>query len=344
MSIDLETHLRTSFRALTDALPASPPPPAPRLSAAPVRHPTRRIVVAGLAVAAAGTAVAVVVGNPVAVPPAQAAARTALRRAARHAAAAPFSVPRVDQYLYVRSVGQSLASRNLPGGDLVIFLSPEVDQVWQAVDPARPGLQRQSGGGAPTFLRPGDEQRLGQAGLLDALDIPDTPQEMTIPAYFSGNRFTTPSWPFLAGLPTDPDGLYQQIEAFARGHGPSLHEEMLVTISDALNYSTAPPAVVAALYEVAARVPGVELVPGAVDVSGRRGVAVALASYWTRRELIFDETTGTFLGSREFFAHAQLGYPAGTLVTSQATTVTVVDAIGQTSATYPSSDRRSTTG
>ena len=110
---------------------------------------------------------------------------------------------------------------------------------------------------------------------------------------------------------------------------------MLVTIGDALKYSTAPPAVVAALYEVAARVPGVELVPGAVDVAGRRGIAVALTSYWTRRELIFDDTTGTFLGARELTAHAQMGYPAGTLFTSQATTVTVVDAIGQTSAAHP---------
>lgn len=296
MTVDVETRLRASFHALTDALPASPPPPVPRLPAAPVRHPARRVVLGGFAVAAAGSAVA------------------------------------VDQYLYVRSVGRVLIWGDLPGGGRVTVLASNLDQIWQAVDPARAGLHRQTAG-TPTFFHAGDDQRARAAGLLDG---PTAAQDTAIPGHFSGDSFTTPSWPFLAGLPTDPGVLYRQVEDFSRGHGPSLHEEMLVTIGDALKYSTAPPAVVAALYEVAARVPGVELVPGAVDVAGRRGIAVALTSYWTRRELIFDDSTGTFLGARELFAHAQMGYPAGTLFTSQATTVTVVDAIGQTAAVGPS--------
>lgn len=62
-------------------------------------------------------------------------------------------------------------------------------------------------------------------------------------------------------------------------------------------------------------------------------MAVALTSYWTRRELIFDDFAGTFLGARDLFAHAQMG-PLRTRFTSQATTVIVVDAIGQTVAPH----------
>ena len=174
-------------------------------------------------------------------------------------------------------------------------------------------------------MQPGDEAKARANGLLDNIGKVG---EDDLPPNAFGDDFTSPSWPFLALLPTDPDTLYDKVEAYSRGHGPSLHEEMLVTISDALKYATAPPAVVAACYEVAARVPRIELVPGAVDLSGRHGVAVALSGAATRQELIFDDTAGVFLGTRELLTAPSMGYPAGTLFGSQASTVTFVDAIG----------------
>ncbi|MFJ1745457.1 hypothetical protein ACIOJD_04340 [Streptomyces sp. NPDC088116] len=59
-----------------------------------------------------------------------------------------------------------------------------------------------------------------------------------------------------------------------------------------------PPARSAALYRAAAKIPGVVVIPDAVDAAGRHGVAVARANEGERQELIFDKETKQFLGGR----------------------------------------------
>lgn len=321
MTIDIETWVRDTLHAV-DAATAVSPPPALHPDSPPVRHPVRRIVLAGFAVAAAGTAVTAVLGSRTVTSPAEAAARTALRRAARQVAAAPFTVPRPDQYIYVETVGRgSIGSSG--STYYYMYLQDEVDETWEPVDPSRSTTTR-SVPGTRIFVRPGDEAALRK---LHQLPKPSGPEVNHLPPHAFGNDFTAPSWPFLASLPTDPDLLYDRVESYSRGGGPSLHEEMLTTISDALKYSIAPPALVAAFYEVAARVPGVRLISDAVDFSGRRGVAVAIIGGTYRQELLFDDTTGTYLGTRMISTRALQGYPAGLVWGSEATTSRVVDAV-----------------
>jgi hypothetical protein len=67
-----------------------------------------------------------------------------------------------------------------------------------------------------------------------------------------------------------------------------------------------PPAVRAALFEAMARIPDVELVRGAENVAGRRGVAVAFREGGHRDELLFDPVTHQVIGRRSVW----LGRPA----------------------------------
>jgi len=133
-------------------------------------------------------------------------------------------------------------------------------------------------------------------------------------------------------LPSDPEALYATLHDRAVGHGNSTEAEMFTLVADALRESDASPKLRASLYEVAARIPGVELVGPAVDRLGRHGVAVAYVDgkIHVRHELIFDRRTSALLGEQ----YAELdgnpyGYPVGT-VTGYATYIVsaVVDRIG----------------
>jgi hypothetical protein len=132
-------------------------------------------------------------------------------------------------------------------------------------------------------------------------------------------------------LPSDPDALYATIHDAAVGHGNSTDAEMFTLVSDALR-DPASPALRAAHYDVAARIPGVELVGPATDRLGRHGVAVASVDgkIHERHVLIFDPRTSALLGEE----YTQLDgnpyhYPAGT-VTGYATYAVsaIVDRIG----------------
>ena len=118
----------------------------------------------------------------------------------------------------------------------------------------------------------------------------------------------------------------------AVGHGNSTDSEMFTLVGDALRESDASPALRAALYEVAARIPGVELIGPAVDRVGRHGVAVASvdSKIGLRHELIFGRKTAALLGEEyvELEGNAD-GYPVGA-VSGYATYVTsaVVDRLG----------------
>lgn len=133
-------------------------------------------------------------------------------------------------------------------------------------------------------------------------------------------------------LPTDPDALYAKLHDEAVGHGNGTEPEMFTLVGDALRESDASPALRASLYEVAARIPGVELVGPATDRLGRHGVAVAYVDgkIHERHELIFDRRTAALLGEEYIELDGNsYGYPAGT-VTGYATYVVsaVVNRLG----------------
>jgi hypothetical protein len=109
-----------------------------------------------------------------------------------------------------------------------------------------------------------------------------------------------PSYRLLQSLPTDPHTLLNLIYKETAGAGQSRDQEAFTTIGDLLRESIAPPEVSAALFRAAALIPGVTVVPNAVDAAGRPGVAVSLTANGEKSEWIFDKQTSQMLGELDF--------------------------------------------
>ena len=137
----------------------------------------------------------------------------------------------------------------------------------------------------------------------------------------------------LSRLPTDPHRLRRWIESHdvpgglttagttSTGLSPrkSGHSKTFGAVGFLLGESFAPPALRAALYEVAAELPGVHLLGQVTDPVGRRGVGVAYTDpqHGERLELIFDPATSTLLAERWTVTSPKrsgIAVPAGTVV------------------------------
>jgi hypothetical protein len=138
-----------------------------------------------------------------------------------------------------------------------------------------------------------------------------------------------PTYRQLASLPTDPDALLSKIYDLTQGRGDGSDAEAFTYIGDLLRESIAPPDVTAALYRAAAKIPGVIVVPDAVDAAGRHGFGVAHVSQGERSEWIFDSRTMQYLGEREYLVEDTPGGKAGMLTgTTAVITRGVVDKAG----------------
>lgn len=117
-----------------------------------------------------------------------------------------------------------------------------------------------------------------------------------------------------AGLPTDPDALLRHVREVTKGRGTSPEYEVFDYIGEALHESVLPPAVTAALYRAAAKIPGVTVVRDSVDAAGRRGIAVAMEDpFDTRTEWIFDPSSYEYLGGRSYLVRDTIDGKAGSL-------------------------------
>ncbi|MFD0573154.1 hypothetical protein ACFQ0T_32915 [Kitasatospora gansuensis] len=76
----------------------------------------------------------------------------------------------------------------------------------------------------------------------------------------------------------------------------------------------------AALYQAAARIPGVVLVDSATDAAGRTGIAIARTNpaSGSRDEIIFDRTSYAFLGERSVQITEVSGVKPGTVTANTA--------------------------
>jgi hypothetical protein len=124
-----------------------------------------------------------------------------------------------------------------------------------------------------------------------------------------------------ADLPTDPATLRRLIEArkVPGIGGPPGEAETFELIGEMLRETDLRPALRAAIYEVAAELPGVELLGPVRDPAGRRGVGVAFTDHrrGIRHELIFDPADSALLGERQVVVGGwdkDLQVPAGTVV------------------------------
>ncbi len=102
-----------------------------------------------------------------------------------------------------------------------------------------------------------------EAGVVIPLDV------ALFPAGGSGI-----TWDGLWELPTEAGALERALRHGINGAGPDDDSELFVIVGDLLRESPAPPALRKALWQVAARIPGIELIGAVTDHAGRAGVAV----------------------------------------------------------------------
>jgi hypothetical protein len=265
--------------------------PAPRRR----RRPRRRTVIA---IAAAGLAIAIAI--PMALPGgvtggADPAAAAVLHRVALRAAKQPPDpAPLPGQYLYTRSESAATQLYVVGDGTTFLFHQPLVRESWIGLDGSGRILNTSGSVTFPTAIDRATWIAAGSPDLYEGLVEDDEfdnlgPDQLTYGDY--------------SDLPTDPEALLELIESRELIGGPSGDWETFNLIGDLLRETYTLPKVRAALYQVAAELPGVELVGRVVDGMGRAGVAVAYANASSdapsRWELIFDPVTAKLLGERE---------------------------------------------
>ncbi|MFE7563068.1 CU044_5270 family protein [Kitasatospora sp. NPDC057500] len=243
-----------------------------------------------------------------------------LTQAADTAAGKPDPKPGKNQFVYVDSL-VAFAGVNMAAGESKIDPAHR-RQIWLSVDGSQRGVLKEEGdrGGkatAPEKTKAGEPAPRTDGGIWVESN--------------SAPSLNYPTYDYLAALPTDPDALLAKIYAETKGKGRTPDQEAFVTIGDLLREQLAPPAVSAALYRAAAKIPGVTVVDDSVDASGRHGVAVAHVDGDTRTEWIFDPKTHEFLGERLVVVGegSDLGKPGTVAGHSAVLARTVVDQAGE---------------
>ncbi|GHJ96659.1 hypothetical protein SNE510_61780 [Streptomyces sp. NE5-10] len=233
-------------------------------------------------------------------------AAAVLSRAALAAASAPAPDARPRQFVYV----ESLVSRaGLPAGGGGAVVEPvHRRQVWLSADGSRPGLLREEGS---------PDSELSPRLPVYELDGPGAEPRKAFPEPGEAS-VTDPTHAFVAGLPTDPEALLRLVREQTRTGGGDADQRAFAAIGTLLAETWAPPKVTAALFEAAARIPGVVVVPSARDAAGREGVAVARTAGGERTQWVFDRSTSAFLGARTVLVSASAAGPSGTVLSETA--------------------------
>jgi hypothetical protein len=223
------------------------------------------------------------------------AAAAVLERAARAAEASggPREL-RPGEYWYVESrwttAGVQLAGGNPARPRQIIDALGSVDrQAWIGV--GKPGLVRTRVVGPIRFLSAAAAEQWVRDGR---------PAQLNLTSHFSlpPDAFDMPYKQLLA-LPTNVDALWAVIKHDAgKGSAAWQRHEMFTVIGDLLREDPLPPTVRAALYRVAARIPGIEMLGLTRDAIGRPALAVALNDVFDgqRAELLFDPGTAKLRG------------------------------------------------
>lgn len=244
---------------------------------------------------------------------ANAAAVKVLRATARAAAAQP-PPPSLEanEYVYTKSRGTYLDETSGANGKTWAVLVTTVRESWVAADGS--GRIREVSG-TPIFLSRLDRAAWQAAGSPafgnGTQDTHYGPGQLSDPNHVDGLGIDE-----LVRLSNDQAALAAQIRGAAGKAGNPQGYEMLVIVGDLLRETLVPPELRAALYEVAAGIPGITYVGRVVDSAGRTGVAVAASRSDLRYELIFDPHTSALLAEQETLLQPQsdIGAPAGTTV------------------------------
>jgi len=242
------------------------------------------------AVIAIGVAAAILLPGerPGGIDPAAAALRHAALVAVHQSAETP---PARGQFVYTKSeIVQTILYSPASGEQRFEFILPEARQIW--IGPDGSGRLTESAGHV-TFPTGQDRTRWIKAGSPD-LGTGLVAHQTYGPG---GLQFVD-----LSKVPTDPGDLLAAIRRRTIIGGPPGDWETFSIIGDLLRETYASAALRAALYEVAADLPGVQYGGVVRDALGRDGVAVAYSHNGVRDELIFDPRTSRVLGEHSVWA------------------------------------------
>lgn len=280
----------------------------------------RRIAFASLGVAA----VAAVIVAGVVIPSrgdASAEAATILNDAAALAVTSTDLVAGPGQYLKIATVANYVT-----GGPDGAWMSPSTYELYKPADPdAEWVLERREQ--APTEFF-GEESKA--AAMADWEWRQSTPSRPTVgifrakDAAFYGTP--DPAWSS-ESLPRDPRKLYAYLRSEYNGGSNNPDEDTWGRITALLRTGAAPADLRSALFGAAALLPGIEVIPGVVTLSGRTGIALGRveSSRAERQDIIIDPTTGELIGERTVLTEARGTAAAGTTLSATAVTITVVD-------------------
>jgi hypothetical protein len=258
-----------------------------------------------------------------------------LGQAATAAARAHQPVPRPGQYIYVSSIDTELtrsggatvcaaapAKKTAAGQGkkpphqqdchampMQAWLTTDTVQIWLSVSGYRAGLLHE------VQLR---QIRLPWGAKPPRVASPLAGWTPLPPACHV--KPTIGTYTYLARLPTDPGALRAWLYAHPDG-GQPLNDQVWTDIGDLLSEMLVPGKLAAALFRVAATIPGARVVPHATDAAGRPGIAVARpeTNGPFAGELIFDPRTYRLLGVRAVLTRPVRGEgPSGTVIESAA--------------------------
>ena len=302
----LKEHLMTELRR-ADSQPGQPGQPGtnrtrPRRRRRQGERSRRTVLVAGAVLTAAAVAIATAVAvgthtSPHArqiaqsAPPATAA--QLLARIATAAARQPSPVVRNSDFMYIRSRVAYEVDSISNGHETVSMEKPHERQIWLPVaNICATSLLIEDGERTPISPFP-----VTSDGKVDRHPMGNLRFNFTCP---SEGHLGDASYRLLQSIPTQPDALLAYLKAGKKW----TNDDPPTEIGDMIRETIMPPALAAALYRLAATLPGATLVPHATNAVGRAGIGIMWTSKTAKQvyqnEWIFDRTTLQFIGERIF--------------------------------------------
>ena len=296
------------------------------------RRSTRRWLVGaaavGVLVVGALLAQTVSFGGPA---PATAEAVQTLDRAAAQTIGAVDEPVGPGQYRYVATHAWWMATTSLPDRSFA-RLAENLLETWAPADPQDEWLLRRDVTGNEQWVL-GTEAEARAAGVADQRGWPEGEWRAPCGDFFAESQcqdagsWQNPTAQWQAGLPTDPDALFERLRADAPDNGRG-DAALFTYAADALRSGLVGKDVRAAIYQALTRVRGLEVTERQANLSGRVGIALGVDDGDRRQDIIIDPETGRFIGERQVATDDLDDFEAGTVLTFTSVTTGVVDVIG----------------
>ncbi|SDS35157.1 CU044_5270 family protein [Actinoplanes derwentensis] len=141
----------------------------------------------------------------------------------------------------------------------------------------------------------------------------------------SEGSWQVPTAVFIAGLPRDPEHLFDRLRSDTDGHGSDGDQEVLVYAADALRSGLLPADLRAAIYRALTRLSALKITERAATLDGHTGTALGVTGAGQRQEIVIDPETGVFIGERKRLSEETEGVKAGTMVGSSTVIYGIAD-------------------